>query len=180
MNHHQFVCPLAFLFVFLMGCGKPDEQNTFQNKGLEESQNENWLFGQWTTDFGEGFELAEECKRPLGQFGKDYVYWRFDIDGDPYEELNKVEEYLIEGALIRARVLPPTSFESRLVKDGTMHFKREPDGSATMINHRRPGTNMKLVKCQSSPLPYSADVAPTPPKYEGIEPGIVDRPRDGT
>ncbi|HEX4918712.1 MAG TPA: hypothetical protein VFV43_12500, partial [Limnobacter sp.] len=114
------------------------------------------------------------------QFGKKYVYWRDDVDGDPHEELNKVDEYLIDGNSIKMRIVPPTSVEPMIFKDGTMHFELQPEGWVKIFFPKREDEFVKMVRCESSPFPYSPDVAPTPPRYQGIEPGIVDQPRGET
>ncbi|HEY1057316.1 MAG TPA: hypothetical protein VGE55_01145 [Limnobacter sp.] len=156
----------------LLACNKPTE--TISKPAQDP---ENWLLGQWVTDNGEDFKLDKACQRPDSQFGKQYAYWRGDVDGDPYEELDKVEGYVIEGKLIKAHVLRPTSYEAHILDDGYMHFERQSDGSMKMIRRKFPNHSPVLFKCPSSPIPYSADVAPTPPKYDNIEPGIVERPR---
>ncbi|HEX4916375.1 MAG TPA: hypothetical protein VFV43_00615 [Limnobacter sp.] len=181
--YKQFSFCLLGFALFVAACDKHHSQSISPEKGqvtTPSDRTDNWLFGQWTIDYGEGFAPAQGCQRPDGEFGRHHVYWRHYADGDPFEELNKVDGYLIEGNLIKVRVVSPTSFEPMIFEDGTMHFELQPEGWMKFFFPKSEDEFLKMVKCESSPFPYSADVAPTPPKYEGIEPGIVDRPRDGT
>ncbi|HEX4916514.1 MAG TPA: hypothetical protein VFV43_01315 [Limnobacter sp.] len=179
MTNRLIIC-YTLLILLVTACNKTGEQTTARETDsttTETPQITNWIFGQWTIDYGEGFELAVGCQRPDIQFGERYVYWRDDVDGEPYEELNRVDEYLIDGDSIRIRITQATSAEPMIFKDGTMHFEQQPDRSVMMMNPRWSDMHVKLIKCESSPFPYSPDVAPTPPRYQGIEPGIVDQPR---
>ncbi|HEX4843664.1 MAG TPA: hypothetical protein VFV57_08325, partial [Limnobacter sp.] len=113
MTKRLFIYPVV-MALFVIGCNKLGEQTSEpanQAETTQTAQVNNWLLGQWTSDYGEGFELMEACRRPDSQFGKKYVYWRDDVDGDPHEELNKVDEYLIDGNSIKMRIVPPTSVE---------------------------------------------------------------------
>ncbi|MCQ8897401.1 hypothetical protein NQT62_13245 [Limnobacter humi] len=163
---------ISFAAVGLLSCNKPLEGSVHAAQ-----KSENWLFGQWATYTDDGFDLTKACERPDSQFGKQYLYWRDEVEGDLDEELNKVDEYRIEGGLVKAHVSTQTSRSAYVQKDGFMYFEKVAENVVKMVDWKYPNRSPLLFKCPSSPIPYSADVAPTPPKYDNIEPGIIDRPR---
>ncbi|HEY1057318.1 MAG TPA: hypothetical protein VGE55_01155 [Limnobacter sp.] len=174
---HISLLPCVF---FASACSKHVDSNSAEvqlGSSSEPVVQENWLLGQWVASGHEGFDIHVACKRPDFQWGSHYFYLRSDSDGEPYEELDRVTGYVVDRNLVKVQVQRPSSKEMYIFKDGYMHLEKSADGLVKMIHPKFPQTSVNLLRCKTSPVPYSADVAPTPPKYEGIEPGIVDKPR---
>lgn len=176
---------IVVLSVLFQGCSRDggSETRAATQTFVEQSSDKQpeWeLFGLWAIRLDGQFNLDEACKRPDFQFGKNYLYQRGDVDGDPHEELDRIESYSVDGAVFKAKLLEPTSIGGYLHSDEHIWLEKKSDGSMFLIHPKYPNFSLTLIKCTSSPVPYSADVPPTPPRYDDIAPGIVDKPIDSS